>query len=277
MIGVHIGAGLCNRLFQICYAYSLARKHNLMFRFENWEQRSHHSVSVYEWLIKRFMALPNYFHTTTPIPYSVEIKEGANDFTSYIDRYDARMQEEPYWIYGFFQNELYFKEYRADLLELLREPEYVSQVIAEKYTDLLPVLENAYFLHVRLGDYVGHPKHWVHLENYYLKVLESLPSGCGIVVFSNQWGEVFQRMYPLLFRCLQEREGIAVIEPDEVVCLYLMKRCRKGGICSNSTFGWWGAWLNEALDKQVYFPSQWMRDASFKCEIYPGGSIVVDV
>jgi hypothetical protein len=224
------------------------------------------------------MALPNYYHSQDKITYTYEIKEEGDTFTSYIDRYDPRMLVENCWIYGFFQNELYFKEYRREILVLLREPEYVRQKIEGVYRDLVKVMERGYFLHVRLGDYVGHYKHWVHLEDYYLKVLKGIPGECAIIVFSNAWGEVFRKVYPRLFQYLQERRGcIAMMEPDEVICLYLMKRCRLGGICSNSTFGWWGAWLNEAEGKQVYFPKQWMRDPGFCSEIYPSGSIVVDV
>jgi len=36
-----------------------------------------------------------------------------------------------------------------------------------------------------------------------------------------------------------------------------MSMCKLGGICSNSTFSWWGGWLNENAEKRVYFPAEW--------------------
>ena len=42
--------------------------------------------------------------------------------------------------------------------------------------------------------------------------------------------------------------------------LYLLSKC-KNVICSNSTFAWWGAWLNENPNKNVFIPSMWFSDA----------------
>jgi hypothetical protein len=62
------------------------------------------------------------------------------------------------------------------------------------------------------------------------------------------------------------REVKVVTGLDESVTLFLMSLCRLGGICSNSTFSWWGGYLNDSPEKRVYFPSEWC----FEKLAYPG-------
>jgi hypothetical protein len=40
--------------------------------------------------------------------------------------------------------------------------------------------------------------------------------------------------------------------------LYLMTRCR-ANVITNSTFAWWGAWLNSREERIIIAPSAWCR------------------
>lgn len=66
-----------------------------------------------------------------------------------------------------------------------------------------------------------------------------------------------------------------VIEENELDTLYLMTQCA-GCIVPNSTFSWWGAFLNR--NRPIYLPSKWFNDAEYNTSghFFPG-SIVVEV
>jgi hypothetical protein len=280
MLGVYIGAGFCNRVFQMLYAYSFARKYGLSFRFEGWQLKNHHSDQVYEWLVKRFESLPNYH--SSDVVYDEEVKEPGELFTHALDLSPQLLaaRYKNILVCGFFQNENYFKEYKEDVLQLLREPEFITNAIQEKMSGLLPLLDEAYFVHIRLGDYLMLEKHWIHLEEYYIRVITHIcqkePTPV-FLLFCNFPGDI-PRVYPHLLHFLEKHNirHIVITDQDELLNIYLMVRCKKGGICANSTFGWWAGWLNKNPSKEIYMPSRWITGPE-EIRIYPEGAMVVNI
>lgn len=272
MIGVFIVGGLCNRLFQICFGYSMSIKYNTDFCFENWDYVLHHSNKKYEWLLERFASLSNYVHT--PVKYNIEYREKTFELV-----YDEKLFKNVSFksnnliAHGYFQSEKHFIDYRENILELLKEPSYVSEYINSAN---IRYLDEGYFLHIRLGDYVNNSSHWINLEKYYIRCLNLIPDNVPIFVFSNFPKDII-KCYPNLPEMLLNKNAQYIDIDDEVISLYLMARCKKGGICANSSFSWWASWLNTNETKKVFMPNKWFNVHSNTKDIYPSYATVIPV
>lgn len=127
--------------------------------------------------------------------------------------------------------------------------------------------KNSCFLHVRRTDYVGLPHLGFDLTNYWKKALDLVDNDTYIIVFSDD-----------MAWCLKE---IPKLDPSKkwvfvfqkltaMQTLNAMMKCEKGAICANSTFSWWGAWLNK--NRLITMPVPWSSyDTSENLGLYfPG-------
>jgi len=118
--------------------------------------------------------------------------------------------------------------------------------------------QNAVSLHVRRGDYLQEPLFKdICTEEYYQKsvqyILETQESPL-FIVFSNDIAWCKSRFKELNTIFVEHNTG-----SDSFRDLQLMSLC-KHHIIANSSFSWWGAWLNENPDKVVISPRKWIND-----------------
>ena len=164
-------------------------------------------------------------------------------------------------IIGFFINENYFKDIAPQVRTAFREPSHVTEYLDTyfKHPELNPSQMVA--IHVRLGDYKHSHNHQIPLHNYYDRCIamtkERFGTNVGFVIICEEEGET-RTIYPNLFKNPNVHVFMSSKEYSEID-LYAMTRF-KGVICANSTFSWWGAWLNTIPDKWITIPSLWLRD-----------------
>ncbi|MES2133275.1 MAG: alpha-1,2-fucosyltransferase [Bacteroidota bacterium] len=163
------------------------------------------------------------------------------------------------YLQGFWQSELYFKEYEKEI----RKAFQFNQTIIEACKSFSDMIQhsNSVSLHIRRGDYVNNPSankfHGLCSPQYYenaVKHIAALQGQIEIIVFSDDiaWcKENLKFDFPIHFL----ETGSAYND------LYLMTQCRHN-IIANSSFSWWGAWLNAHPDKIVVGPKQWFADMS---------------
>ena len=141
---------------------------------------------------------------------------------------------------GYFQDYRYVEDDFADTLTLPTE-------VLSKYPDI----GTKVFIHVRGGDYNGLVDWQMNLDAYYARAIAKFP-GASFAIFTND--EPY-----LLTRPWLEGLDYTIIRENELDSLTLMSKCA-GAICANSTFSWWGAWLNR--NRTIVFPSRWVNASS---------------
>lgn len=157
---------------------------------------------------------------------------------------------------GFWQTEKYFKCIENKVRQVFR---FRTELLNEKTIALAKELstnENSISLHVRRGDYVNIDNCQTYGQSYYLDALEYMrrcTGGGKMIIFSDDidWCRANLSMEDALY--VDWNNGV-----DSWQDMYLMSLC-KNNIIANSSFSWWGAWLNENPNKIVIAPKQWMK------------------
>ena len=142
---------------------------------------------------------------------------------------------------GYFQNETYIRDYRDEIVNLFDLS--VPKNILEKYNDI----DEAYFIHVRRGDYVNNSFHQLNLDDYYKKTVAEMTGVAYIVSNDIEWCEEWKFLDDIRYRFVNERDDYT---------LAIMSKCGHGGIAVNSSFGWWGLYLNLNRPK-LFIPDRW--------------------
>ena len=155
---------------------------------------------------------------------------------------------------GWWQSEKYFKDIRSFLLNEL-SLRVVSNTL-KGYTDKLD--KNVVSIHIRRGDYVSNAStnvyHGSCTLEYYIKALEHFKHyDSKILVFSDdkEWAKA--NFNTNIFTII---ENLSTVEE-----LILMSKC-SDNIIANSTFSWWGSWLNTNPNKVVIAPNRWYQDTT---------------
>lgn len=151
---------------------------------------------------------------------------------------------------GYFQNEDYFNPIREKILNLFEIDTITKEKLYNKYDFISK--PKVCSIHVRRGNYLKlQHVHPVQSLEYYQKCIANFDSDTLFIIFSDDLSwckENFNYLSNKLFI-----EGNKDYED-----LYLMSLC-KNNIIANSSFSWWGAFLNQNPNKKVYYPSMWFN------------------
>lgn len=156
------------------------------------------------------------------------------------------------YIFGYWQNERYFK----DIEELVRKAFSFANVDDRNKSKAQIIKnQNSISLHIRRGDYREFGMNIIG-KDYYLKAISYINKRVEnplFYVFSDDKDEALDILkgVNVKFEIVDWNTGL-----ESFMDMYLMSNC-KHHIIANSSFSWWGAWLNDDPNKIVVAPKEW--------------------
>ena len=272
MIISKILGGLGNQMFQYAIAKVIAEKHNVVLKFDlrglfaGEDVRKTYELDIFG--IPEIQAThKEYF------PYYRNSKFGSKTLWNFIKKINKlqHYKEQKFTfnknlilnsssnmlLRGLFQSEKYFLEQRNLILKEFTFKEPLNSKNLELSKKLKE--QNSIAVHIRRGEFAANAKINQNIGttslDYYNKAIEHIEKNTENTVFyifsdSPEWVKEN-------FKILKNAKQIDWNTGKESYRdMQLMSLC-KHNIIANSTFSWWGAWLNQNPNKIVIAPQKW--------------------
>ncbi len=275
MIVMNIIGGLGNQMFQYATGLSIARQLGTDLKLDVFDYKNYdlhrYQLGIFQIepqyatrddvsrMIFSFLDVPQriYYRLTggRRRPHGSYYHETVHP-DAFFEIMDAKADDA--YMYGYWQNEKHFIDISEDIFEAftLRDP------LSEKAFEWKSRIEsnNSVSMHVRRGDYISNPdaaKVFSQCdETYYRSAVEHISQFMDdphFFVFSDdlEWVEAN-------FGWLTNKTPVEGV-PEAYEEMALMSTCDHN-IIANSSFSWWGAWLNQNPDKIVIAPKEWYKE-----------------
>lgn len=277
MIAAQLIGGLGNQLFQYAAARRLAYIHNTALKLDlsAFETYKLHSYHLNHLNIEEAIASEGDFAGIGNIEFSSSGDNSPQAMRVVKERsfnFDPGILDLPdnVWLIGYWQSEKYF----SDIRDILMQEFKVKHEPDARNKDLMNCIAgcNSVALHVRRGDYINNPHTY------------SVHGTCNIEYYREcitQMSEKVSRPHYFIFSDDPEwvkqnfgflRHPATIIDHNgpekDYEDLRLMTKCRHH-IIANSTFSWWGAWLNPNPEKLVYTPVKWFNKQAATNDLIP--------
>lgn len=273
MIIINLKGGLGNQMFQYAFGRALSLKNNDTLKFDvGGLERANAVGDIY-----RPLGLTYFKADVTPatpdevrnLKYPFGILSKAMRFLraklfrqNNINWNPAQLEQKgDRYCDGYWQTEKYFSPIRETIIQdfMPRNP------IGEQALAIAKQIEetNSVSIHIRHGDYLNNPhvlkEFGVCSIDYYKNAIESIMKkypDAKFFAFSDDISWVRENF--ATYENFTYVSSPAISDSEEIT---LMSKC-KHNIIANSSFSWWGAWLNQNPSKTVIAPSPWFENNS---------------
>ena len=270
MLIVHLRGGLGNQMFQ--YALYLAavesgknasldlshfNKDNQSTKYELGNTFSIHAAPLPLWEKVLVKASWKFLHLLHQIPY----KETDRSFGIFNKKVTALQFA---YLKGYWQSEKYFEGISKTIRQHFTFPPFSDNKNKALFEQI--VQRNSVSIHIRRGDYLKNNLNWSLDIDYYnraIQLIKEKVTAPNFFIFSDdtQWAE--ENIKDPNCHFINWNKG-----DDSFRDMQLMSNC-KHNIIANSSFSWWGAWLNNNEDKIVIAPDKWLSTMEGTRDIIP--------
>lgn len=272
MIIVKIVGGLGNQMFQYAYAKELEQKgYDVKIdisAFDTYKLHGGYQLDKYNIDLKVSTYKENKKYYSNSLlskvlrKIGIETSNAIREKSLLFDNTFLNIEDNNY-VEGYFQSEKYFKDIRNILLEEFAIKQELF-IYTKEIKQNIEESKNSCSIHIRRGDFINAKNASIHgacnLE-YYQKAVEHIQTHVEDIhyfIFSDDIRWVKENL---------KLENAVYIESEEKRIphedIYLMSLC-KHNIIANSSFSWWGAWLNHNNDKIVIAPKRWFASDEFE-------------
>lgn len=286
MIITRLIGGLGNQMFQYALARKLALLNNSPFQLDIF---SFETYKFHRYILKYFNVIEN---LATEKEIADVKKQGLSRLLEKIKPYYRQsIVVEKYptfdqnilkingnaYLDGYWQCEKYFNDIRDILLKEFTVKNGLS-ASALKIGEEINKTESV-SLHIRHGDYLSakfsdfyEPASIEYYHRAIKKITQKIKNPI-FFIFSDtiEWAKKNLKInYPTIFV-----SNPAIKDYEELI---LMSQC-KHNIIANSTFSWWGAWLNQNPNKIIIAPAKWFKIKNKRYDdkkIYPSQWIKIN-
>lgn len=260
--------GLGNQMFQYAYAKALQQKgYDVKIDISAFETyKLHGGYGLDQYTIDLDIASQNEIEKFNAVGLISKIRNKLRIKNAKVIRESNLLFDEKYlnidddkYIDGYFQTEKYFSNIRDVILKQFTLREEISEY-SKDIKNQISNTKTSVSLHIRRGDYLTSVNSNIHgvcdLE-YYKKAIGLLNEKLGetrYFIFSDdiEWVKENLKMDNGFYIDSKEKRL-----PHEDI--YLMSLCNHN-VIANSSFSWWGAWLNQNDEKIVIAPNRWFAD-----------------
>jgi len=229
--------GLGNQMFQIAHVYAQSKRFNIDYKLKPKSNTNLQGYQPNKYLdnIYRNLKFEDFESTDLYVTSDWDFRE-----INPIPKYSTEFR-------GYFQSSKNFYGFDEKIKDLFSPTTEFLEKIKLIYPQVF--YPNSVIIHIRRGDYLKFSNIHPTIDISYIeKSLINLKDYDNIFVVSDdkEWC-----VKNLNFNNITIVKGLEDYEELWLISLF------KNLIMSNSTFSWWGAYLNRYNDSKIYFPSLW--------------------